>query len=67
VDNGIVGPGFCDNDTGICQAVSAEAINPPNPEGKGFAQLQIILLLAMFLALLIAAPAISLIRRAKQN
>jgi hypothetical protein len=67
VDNGIVGPGFCDNDTGICQAVSAAAINPPNPAGKGFAQLQIILLLALFLALLIAAPVLSLIRRVKQN
>jgi phosphate ABC transporter phosphate-binding protein len=67
VDNGIVGPGFCDNDTGICQAVSAEAINPPDQSGKTFAQIQIVLLLVLFLALLIAVPVMSLLRRGSKR
>jgi phosphate ABC transporter phosphate-binding protein len=67
VDNGIVGPGFCDNDTGICQAVSAEAISPPDVAGRTFAQVQIIVLAVLFLALLLTFPVLSLIRRGKNT
>jgi hypothetical protein len=67
VDNGIVGPGFCDNDTGICQAVSAEAISPPDVAGRTYAQVQIIFLAVLFLALLLTFPVLSLIRRGKNT
>jgi hypothetical protein len=67
VDSGIVGPGFCDNDTGICQAVSAEAVNPPNPGERTFAQLQIVGLLVLFLALVLTPAALTAYRRTKQN
>lgn len=67
VDSGIVGPGFCDNDTGICQAVSAEAVNPPNPGERIFAQLQIVGLLVLFLALVLTPAALTAYRRTKQN
>ena len=67
VDNGIVGPGFCDNDTGICQAVSAEAISPPDEAGKTFAQVQIILLAVLFMGLLLTFPVLSLLRRGKNS
>lgn len=69
IDNGgiinseIVGPSFCDNDTGSCQAVTAQAVTPPSPSNQQFAQIQILLLILLFLGLLLSIPILSIFRR----
>ena len=60
--SGVVGPAYCDPDTGTCTAIVADAITPPNSSAFGYSIIQIIIFMIVFLGL-ISTPVILVMTR----
>jgi len=66
IDSNIVGPAYCDNDTGICQPVSAAAVTPPSGFGGLAGVVQTIALIVLFFVLILIVPFLQLMQRKRR-
>jgi phosphate ABC transporter phosphate-binding protein len=66
IDSNIVGPAYCDNDTGICQPVSAAAVTPPSGFGGLAGVVQTIALIILFFVLILIVPFLQLMQRKRR-